>query len=321
MNAPALQVSGLAVRIRSGGTWKQIVDSVSFEIRPAETLGLVGESGCGKTMTSLAMLGLLQQPHIRVYADQVAVNGSDISTLNSRQRRDFLGRDIAMIFQQPGSALDPVFTIGQQISAVYRRHLGGQAATIRRAVFASLESAGFNDPGAIAAAYPHQLSGGMRQLAMIAMAMVCRPAVIIADEPTTALDAESAQLVLQQLKRLQTSHETAILLISHDLSVVRKVCARVMVMYCGRIVEESASRDLFDKPRHPYTAGLISCIPRIGKGTAQSVEPIPGQVPATLPRGCHFAPRCNRSVPECAESAPPLDPGGGHPVACYRPLP
>jgi oligopeptide/dipeptide ABC transporter ATP-binding protein len=321
MSVPALAVRGLSVRVHAGKVSKQVVDSVSFDIQAGETLGLVGESGCGKTMTAMAIMGLLHRPVCSVYCDQLAINGDDISTLSASQKRSFLGQDIAMVFQQPGSALDPVFTIGQQISFVYRRHIGGKSAGVKKAVLASLESAGFSDPGAIAAAYPHQLSGGMRQLAMIAMAMVCKPAVIIADEPTTALDAESASLVLQQLKQLQATHNTAILLISHDLSVIRTVSSKVMVMYCGRIVEEAGTSELFAAPRHPYSAGLISCIPQLGKGAPKSIQPIPGQVPGELPAGCHFAPRCNRSVPGCSESVPKLDPASGRSVACFRPLP
>jgi peptide/nickel transport system ATP-binding protein len=320
MNMPVLNVKNLSVWIDTPRGRNQIVDSISFSVHAGQTVGLVGESGCGKTMSAMAIMGLLSEPAIRVQSDGIEINGKDISLLSSVQKRAVLGRDIAMIFQQPGTALDPVFTIGQQISAVFRRHCDGKPADIRNAMLDSLALVGFNQAEEIASAYPHQLSGGMRQLAMIAMAMVCKPAVIIADEPTTALDASTRAVVLQQLEKLQTTYNTAILLISHDLAVVQKNCSHVMVMYCGRIIEQTDSRHLFSNARHPYTAGLLACIPRIKSG--RELHSIPGQVPAAseLPAGCHFAPRCDRCEPQCLKSVPVLDSEHISSVACFRPI-
>jgi oligopeptide/dipeptide ABC transporter ATP-binding protein len=242
-----------------------------------------------------------------------------------------------MIFQQPGNALDPGFTLGQQISAVYRRHKGGSKQGIRQSMLESLQAAGFKQAEDIAASYPHQLSGGMQQLAMIAMATVCKPAVLIADEPSTALDGMSRMLILQQLKRLQMENQTAILLISHDLNVVRHSCNDVIVMYCGRLMEKSACQQLFAHPRHPYSAGMLSCIPQISPSRPPGIKAIPGQVPTTdhLPPGCHFAPRCDRSEAQCKQSVPPfespqgdsgrgelgsVEPDNDSRVACFRPL-
>lgn len=322
MSTPALEVNDLNVWLETGAGRRPLVDGISFSINPGEATGLVGESGCGKTVTALAILGLLPAPGARVRSAGIKINGKDISRLNAAQRRNVLGRDIAMIFQQPGTALDPVFTIGQQISAVCRRHAGVNKEHIRQTVLETLETVGFSRVEEIAAAYPHQLSGGMRQLAMIAMATVCKPAIIIADEPTTALDGSTRALILQQLENLQTQHHTAILLISHDLTVIRQSCRNVMVMYCGRLLERTDCQNLFAHARHPYSAGLLSCIPQIGSTRPAAIKAIPGQVPmaSELPPGCHFAPRCNRAEPRCLESVPGFISDDGRDVACYRPL-
>lgn len=322
MSTPALKISELSVSIGAGAGQRKLVDRVSFEIQPGTATGLVGESGCGKTMTALAILGLL--PAGAVFSSGgIELEGKDISKLDKRQRRSLLGRDIAMVFQQPGTALDPVFKLGWQIGAVYRRHLRANRAQTRQAVLESLRSVGFSQPQEIADAYPHQLSGGMRQLAMLAMATVCKPAVIIADEPTTALDASTKCLVLQQLENLRRRHNTALLLISHDLAVVRQSCDDVLVMYCGRVLERARCRDLFAGALHPYSAGLLACIPSIDARAPATVKAIPGQVPAAceLPPGCHFAPRCTRADEQCRQSVPWLESGHGHSAACFRPLP
>lgn len=322
MSQPALKVKNLSVWFETGSKRRQLVDHISFAINAGEATGLVGESGCGKSMTALAILGLSPAPGACVSSDGIEINGKDISALSAAKRRGVLGRDIAMIFQQPGTALDPVFTMGQQISAVYRRHIGGSKQQIHQAMLDSLETVGFSQVEEIAAAYPHQLSGGMRQLAMIAMATVCKPAVIIADEPTTALDGSTRALILQQLKRLQTLHQTAILLISHDLTVIRQSCSNVMVMYCGRLLEKTDRQSLFSHARHPYSAGLLSCIPEISDTRPPAISAISGQVPVAtdLPPGCHFAPRCNRVEPLCRQSVPAFDSEDGKDVACFRPL-
>ena len=322
MSTPALEVNDLSVWFETKSGRRPVVDRISFSINAGEATGLVGESGCGKTMTALAILGLLPAHGASVRSAGIAISGRDISTMSAAQRRDVLGRDIAMIFQQSGTALDPVFTVGQQISAVYRRHAGGSKKHIRQTMLESLETVGFSRVEEIAAAYPHQLSGGMRQLAMIAMATVCKPAIIIADEPTTALDGSTRAYILQQLESLQTLHRTSILLISHDLKVIRQSCQDVMVMYCGRLLERTDCQSLFSHARHPYSAGLLSCVPQISNTRPSAINAIPGQVPVAtdLPPGCHFAPRCARVEPRCRQAAPGLDSEDGRDVACYRPL-
>ena len=273
-------------------------------------------------MTARAIFGLIPESGASVKSGAIAVNGKDISALSKAQRRKVLGRDIAMIFQQPGTALDPVFTMGQQISSVYRRHQGGNKQQIRQAMLDSLESVGFSQPEEIAASYPHQLSGGMQQLGMIAMATICKPAVLIADEPTTALDSVTRALILQQLKRLQSQNQTAILLISHDLNIIEQNCNDVIVMYCGRLVEKANSDSLFSHPRHPYSAGLMSCIPKITTSRPTTISAIPGQVPLAtdLPLACHFAPRCSKAESQCRQYVPQLESENGRQVACFRPL-
>lgn len=324
MSSVALSVKNLSVWFDTPAGRLPIVDNISFSINAGETTGLVGESGCGKTMTAFAILGLLPASGAGFESASIEINGREFSGLSARQRRQVLGREIAMVFQQPGTALDPVFTIGQQIREVHRRHIGRVGN--RQAMLKSLAEVGFDEPEKIAVAYPHELSGGMRQLAMIAMATVCKPAVLIADEPTTALDSATQALILQQIKRLQTDHGMAILLISHDLSVIRKVCHNVMVMYCGRLLETTDCQSLFSHARHPYSAGLIKCIPAITAQRPPRIKGIPGQVPrpSALPSGCHFAPRCERVVAQCRQSPPVLetsnDPRGNGHAACFRPL-
>lgn len=322
MSVPALKVNDLSVWFETGNGRRRVVDRISFSIEAGQATGLVGESGCGKTMTAMAILGLLTGPSVGARSAGIEVNGEDISILSAAQRRVVLGRDIAMIFQQPGTALDPVFTIGQQISAVYRRHAGGSKKLIRQTMLDALVGVGFSQPEQIAVAYPHELSGGMRQLTMIAMATVCKPAVIIADEPTTALDSSTRSLILQQLENLQTQHGTAILLISHDLTVVRRSCRNVMVMYCGRVLEDTDCESLFEHARHPYSAALLACIPQVSTSRPTAISAIPGQVPSSsdLPPGCHFAPRCSRAERQCELSIPVFDSDHGSAVACFRPL-
>lgn len=322
MTTPALKVKNLSVWFETGSGRSSVVDQISFSINAGDATGLVGESGCGKTMTAMAILGLLQASGVHVHSDGIEINGRDISNLNPTQRRAVLGRDIAMVFQQPATALDPVFTMGQQIGAVYRRHTGDSKQQVRRKMLEALESVGFSHAEDIAACYPHELSGGMRQLAMIAMATVCKPAVIIADEPTTALDNRTRGLILEQLKRLQKLNQTAVLFISHDLSVVRQICRDVIVMYCGRLLEITDCQSLFANARHPYSAGLLSCIPQITDKRPAQISSIPGQIPAPadLPSGCHFAPRCKRVEAQCRTTVPELNYANGRGVACFRPL-
>ncbi len=323
MNTAVLEVRDLNLSIDSSNGPHQLLDGVSFSINAGETTGLVGESGCGKSMTALAILGVLPATGMTIRSAGIMLNGEDLTALNHAQRRRVLGQDISMVFQQPATALDPVFTLGQQIAATVHRHgISGRKAC-RQTMLESLELVGFSQPEKIAAAYPHELSGGMRQLSMIAMATVCKPAVLIADEPTTALDVSTQLMILQQLKRLQTEYKTAILLISHDLNIIRQCCHTVLVMYCGRLLESTDPESLFSHPRHPYSAGLLGCIPKLSATRPPPINAIAGQVPALtdLPPGCHFAPRCDRAIAQCRHTAPEPESDNGRTVACFRPMP
>ena len=322
MNTPALRVENLTVTLDTIKGRRTLVDNISFELHSGQIAGLVGESGCGKTLSAFAILGQLPAAGMQVSSGAIEVNGKDFSKLSARQRRQLSGNEISMVFQQPGRALDPVFTIGDQIEEVFRRHIGGSKKTVRNATLDALASVGFEQPDRIFRSYAHQLSGGMRQLAMIAMATICKPAVLIADEPTTALDMGTRTLILQKLSAIQRNSDTAILVISHDLSVIRKLCSHIMVMYCGRMIEKAPNQELFSHPLHPYTAGLINCIPDIDNQQQGGMSTIAGRVPSmdALPPGCLFEPRCQYSVYECTLSRPQLVAQCNGCVACFRPL-
>jgi oligopeptide/dipeptide ABC transporter ATP-binding protein len=328
VSATALSVSKLSVSFGAGALSARIVDDISFDLQAGEVLGLVGESGCGKSMTAAALMGLLPSPPAEITAQHILLGNQDLAQLDEPGMRRLRGREMSMVFQEPLTALDPVFTIGSQLSAVIRRHMGG---TRKNAIAASAEMigrVGIADASRICKSYPHQLSGGMRQRVMIAMALACRPRVLIADEPTTALDVSTQAQVLDQMLELGRQSGTAILLITHDLGVVAQFCDRAMVMYCGRIVEESSVDDLFARPAHPYTAGLLAAVPHVSRGSVQRVRAIPGSVPhpAALPAGCHFADRCGRANDQCRDKTPQLQAtlagqaAPAHRHACFHPL-
>jgi oligopeptide/dipeptide ABC transporter ATP-binding protein len=322
----ALSVKELTVSFPIAGGRAAVVNGVSFDLGEGEILGLVGESGCGKSVTAAALMGLVPAPAGEVKAKQIALNGHDLATMKESALRSIRGRDISMIFQEPLTALDPVFSIGSQLSEVIRRHQGLGRKQARSASIEMIEAVGIADAGRVIGNYPHQLSGGMRQRVMIAMAMACRPKVLIADEPTTALDVTTQGQVLEQLSELGSQFGTAILFITHDLSVVARICDRAMVMYCGRIVEEAAVEALFARPAHPYTAGLLAAVPEISTGEPRQVQGIPGRVPqpADLPPGCHFSDRCARADDRCRTETPEIkgagSQSGGHFIACHHPL-
>jgi len=303
------------------------VDRISFSLHAGEILGLVGESGCGKSITAAALMGLVPSPVGIVEADQIMLGGKNLAQLDEASLRSVRGSEISMIFQEPLTALDPVFSIGSLLSTVIRRHRGENRHQARRSSVDMLERVGMADPQRIMQSYPHQLSGGMRQRVMIAMAMACRPRVLIADEPTTALDVTTQAQVLEQLSELGQSFGTSILLITHDLGVVAQACDRALIMYCGRIVEEAPVEALFTAPAHPYTAGLLAAVPRISSNKVQRVRAIPGLVPhpAALPGGCHFADRCAGADPQCRTLTPRMQAVDGqksiHRHACRHPLP
>ncbi len=319
---PLLSVRDLAVTFALRGQEPvHAVDEVSFDIRPGQHVGLVGESGSGKSVTSLAIMGLLPKRGVRV-SGEVRYDGRDLLGLGSSAMSKLRGAEIAMVFQDPMSSLNPVVPIGTQVVEVIRRHEDADKAEARDRAEELLRKVGIPDPGRRLKEYPHQLSGGMRQRVLIAIALACQPRLLIADEPTTALDVTIQAQVLEVLKDLVADTDAALLMITHDLGVVAGLCDEVNVMYSGRIVE-SAGRDLlFSEPRHPYTGGLLASIPRLDSPRGEPLHPIPGSPTQTLPwsQGCAFAPRCGNRVDECEQHAPALEPVGHRDLRCFNPL-
>ncbi|AMM26360.1 ABC transporter ATP-binding protein [Variovorax sp. PAMC 28711] len=322
-NEPLLSVQGLNLVLDTPAGAKQILYDINLEVRAGETLCLVGESGSGKSMTGLALLGLAPAG-ARITARSIRFAGEEIAGLDGQRMRSLRGRRMAMIFQEPMSALNPLLTIGLQITESLRQHSIVTRAEERERAEALLHSVGIADPARRLDAYPHQLSGGMRQRAMIAIALAAEPQLLIADEPTTALDVTVQAQVLDLLKDLQQRLGTAMILITHDMGVVADVADRVNVMYAGRKVEDGPLRDVLSPRAHPYTRALVSCMPRQHAAPAGRRIPlpeIPGVVPSTaaLPPGCAFAPRCPQAEPDCARGVPPmhrLQPD--HTTACWR---
>jgi len=318
-----LDVDELAVTFaRRGQRTVHAVDGVSFSVDAGEVTGLVGESGCGKSVTSLAIMGLLPAGKgVRVQG-KAAFDGTDLLQLDPRAMRDVRGRDVAMIFQDPLSSLNPVVPIGVQVTEVLVRHRGMRGEAARLEAEHLLDRVGIPDPTRRLKEYPHQLSGGMRQRALIAMAVACQPRLLIADEPTTALDVTIQAQILELLKDLVRESGTALVMITHDLGVVAGMCDTINVLYGGRVVETARRRPLFAAPRHPYTVGLLGSIPRLDAGHGQRLRPIPGSVRDLLPwpDGCAFAPRCARQVDACLGTAPQLlrEPDG-HAFRCVNP--
>ena len=321
---PLLSVKDLAVEFDTEQGIVRAVDGISFDIYPNETVGLVGESGCGKTVTGLAILGLIPSPPGRIAGGRIEFGGRDLAALPEHAIREIRGRDISMIFQEPMTALNPVFTVGNQMIDVLMRHRGLTRAQARSGAIEMLAKVGIPAPDKRVDEYPHELSGGMRQRVMIAMALSCDPKLLIADEPTTALDVTTQAQVLEQINKLQDEFNMAVILITHDLGVVAETCGRAIVMYCGNIIETAPIEPLFATPRHPYTAGLLHSIPRIRDVKLAELPIIPGRVPdlLNLPPGCRFADRCDRVRPDCSEARVALhrDDGADAAVACLHPL-
>ena len=315
-----LDVAGLSTQFLDEDGVVQAVDGVSFGIAPGETLGLVGESGCGKSVTALSVMRLLPRS-ARVAAGSVRFDGQDLLTLSEAEMRAIRGNRIAMIFQEPMTSLNPVHMIGTQIAEAVRIHQGlGRAAALARAV-EMLRLVRIPDPERRIHDHPHQFSGGMRQRAMIAMALACSPTLLIADEPTTALDVTIQAQILRLMLELKERIGAAILLITHDLGVVAETCQRVIVMYAGRIVEEAPVLELFDHPAHPYTRGLMTSIPHGAGRRRRRLPEIQGVVPSLRDPiiGCAFAPRCSLAVEACRQTMPPIRTiASGHHVACFR---
>jgi peptide/nickel transport system ATP-binding protein len=317
---PLLEIRGLCTQFRTEAGWVHAVDGVDLAVAPGETVCLVGESGCGKTVTAMSVLRLLPMPPARIAAGQVLWEGRDLLALDARALNAIRGREIGMVFQEPMSSLNPVYTVGEQVAEAARCHLGlGRRAALAHAVD-MLGLVQIPHPAQRVREYPHQFSGGMRQRVMIAIALACSPRLLIADEPTTALDVTIQAQVLDLLDELKRRLGMALLLITHAMGVVAQVAQRVAVMYAGRVVEEAPVDELFADPRHPYTRGLIRCIPRPEPGQrVHRLANIPGTVPRLLapPQGCRFAPRCDRAIAACREAVPALrEVAPGHKVAC-----
>jgi peptide/nickel transport system ATP-binding protein len=317
-----LQVDELSCGFETENGYQRVVDRVSFKVEAGATLGLVGESGCGKTVSALAVMGLLPRPAGVVEGGKILVNGHDLAALDPRELRRFRGRQIGMIFQEPMTALNPVHTIGRQVLETLRIYEPrADKATHRKRAIELLEQVGIPAPEQRLKDYPHQLSGGMRQRVMIAMAISGRPKVLIADEPTTALDVTVQAQILELLVSLQKEYGMAMLFITHDLGVVAEVCDDVLVMYAGRVAEHAPVKDLFYAPRHPYTRGLIASVPRPDTVPKSILATIQGVVPAIqgLPPGCRFSNRCPYVEDACRTIVPPLEACGlDHEVACLR---
>ncbi|MFF1697744.1 ABC transporter ATP-binding protein [Streptomyces sp. NPDC058257] len=326
MNQSVLSVRDLSVSFRSDTRTVHAVDHLSYDVAPGEVLAVVGESGCGKSVTAMAVMGLL--PPTAHIDGSIRLGGSEIAGASEKELGKVRGKDIAMIFQEPMTSLNPVLTIGRQIGEVVRRHQGLSKKEARARVVELLGLVGIPAPAQRVDEYPHQLSGGMRQRVMIAIAVACDPSVLIADEPTTALDVTVQAGILEVLRSLRERLGTAIVLITHDLGVVADTADRVLVMYAGRPVEQAPVHELFAEPRHPYTRGLLSAVLRPGGEGKRRLPEIPGLVPSlgAQPDACTFAPRCARADDRCATSRPgfkAVSPSAGadaaHRAACWHP--
>jgi oligopeptide/dipeptide ABC transporter ATP-binding protein len=315
-----LEVRGLRTTFATDDGSLAAVDGVSFDVHAGRTLAIVGESGCGKSVTALSIMGLLPQPAGCIAGGSIRFEGRELVGLSKRELQDLRGNGLAMIFQEPMSSLNPVFTIGEQIAEGLLRHRPLTRAQADERALAMLEKVRIPAAAQRFHEHPHKLSGGMRQRAMIAMALACEPRLLIADEPTTALDVTIQAQILDLMQRLQRETGTAIILITHDLGVVAEMADEVVVMYAGRVVEQSPARALFNEPQHPYTVGLLGSIPRL-QGEPRRLASIEGQVPDPLrmPPGCRFAERCPFADAQCTSAPPPLrDLGGGHASACWK---
>jgi oligopeptide/dipeptide ABC transporter ATP-binding protein len=319
MTKPLLKVRDLAIEFGPPGRALRVVDGLGFDLHPGECVGIVGESGSGKSMTSLAMLRLIPSPPGRIASGQIELDGRDILSLSQDEMTAIRGKEIAMVFQEPMSSLNPVMTIGDQIGEALLLHEPLKPSARRERVIEMLRLVGIPSPEERLSSYPHEFSGGMRQRVMIAMALACNPKILIADEPTTALDVTIQAQVLDLMNRLRRQLRTAIVLISHDLGVISEIADRVLVMYCGRIVESGDIATIFERPAHPYTEGLLRSIPSAAT-TGRRLYQIPGTVPSPQDRGqgCDFYDRCPKRMAGCLLAKPPLfQVGESHNAACY----
>lgn len=317
-----LSVEGLTVELGRPGARAAVLTDINFTVNPGETVSLVGESGCGKSMTALAIMRLVPEPG-RISGGSVSLCGTDLGSANPRQMRRIRGNEISMIFQEPMTALNPVYTIGDQIREPLRQHQGLSRKAAREKALSILQSVGIPDPERRIDNYPHEMSGGMRQRVMIAMALACNPQVLIADEPTTALDVTVQAQIFDLLREQQKQRGTAIIMITHDMGAVSEMADRVVVMYGGRVVEEGLTSEVLATPRHPYTQGLIACLPELDASPSDhrpDLPEIPGMVPHIWDRGvgCPFVDRCQHAMAQCHEAIPDFSrTGPTQKVACW----
>jgi len=296
------------------------VDGVSFDVRAGETVALVGESGCGKTMSALSIMRLVPKPQGSIVGGEIIFAGRDLLTLKDEEMRRIRGAEIAMIFQEPMSSLNPVLTIGRQITETLEAHSAVSKEEARDRALELLRLVGIPDPVQRLSEYPHQFSGGMRQRVMIAIALSCKPKLILADEPTTALDVTIQAQILELVRDLTQKFGVALMIITHNLGVVARYADRVNVMYAGKIIESAGAREIYENPRHPYTLGLLRSVPRLDQPRKAKLDPIEGQPPDlwNLPQGCSFLPRCRFAVGKCGQEVPPLrEAGNSHRSACW----
>nr|WP_217705772.1 ABC transporter ATP-binding protein [Peristeroidobacter soli] len=319
---PLVEVRDLRIQLRSrdGARLLNVVNGVSFPLHRGRTLGIVGESGCGKSTTALALMGLLPGS-ARVAGGQVQFAGENLLAKSEKEMRELRGAKISMIFQDPMVALDPLFTIGDQLAEPLERHLKLSGAALRERQVSLLQAVSIPSPETRLGQYPHQMSGGMLQRVVGAIAIACNPALLIADEPTTALDPTAQAQFLDLLARLRDTYQLALIVVTHDFGVTARLCDDVLVMYAGSVVERGPVREIFDHPRHPYTQALLAAIPQAQEDRQGRLRTIEGQPPdlARLPQGCAFAPRCPNVRPKCHELPPPLrEMGDGHVASCWR---
>src|SRR5437868_4766079 len=319
---PLLEVKDLHTEFRTGAGVVRAVDGISYTVDPGETVAIVGESGSGKSVSALSILRLIPDPPGRVTGGQVLFAGRDLMRLSEEQMRQVRGSEIGMVFQEPMTSLNPVLTIGRQITETLEQHRGMDRAAADRRAVELLGLVGIADANRRLEQYPHQLSGGMRQRIMIAIALACDPKLIIADEPTTALDVTIQAQILELMQKLTQQLGVALIIITHNLGVVARYAQRVNVMYAGRIVESGAAASLYHDPHHPYTMALLHSVPRLDRPRQARLDPIEGQPPdlTRLDAGCSFRPRCRYAIEACAKSRPALEPAGdaAHLAACFR---